>query len=653
MPRLPDPARSQAVLVGVADYASADLEDIPAARNNLSDLHELLTEGRPAPFSPEPGRVTVIPDPATPRDLGAPLLTAARRAEDVFLVYYAGHGLIGDERRELYLALADSDRDVPSFTAFPFEGIREAFHASPARNRVLILDCCFSGRAISGGLTGVPEPVVERLEIAGTYTLTSAPPNDMARFVKGRRHTEFTGQLLLALRDGIPEAHGEDVTLGALYRHLKRTLRAKGLPEPQQCGTDTAEFLVLSRPRGRAGGRPVLAPGGHVGGVGRVGRVERVEHEELIRRRNAGHRLGETGHTAEAVRELTAIVPDLTRTFGADDPATLVGRVSLAHWTGLAGDPDQALTLAAVAVDDLTRVLGPDDPATLAGRAQQAYWTGETGRPREALGLTTTLLTDLVRVLGPDDRETLVNRARLTRWTGESGDPMAAARRAAELVPDLARTLGDQDRETLVTRINHAHWTGRSERAGGPREATRLLTRVVPDLTWSLGGDDRHTLVGRARLGQWTGASGRRRRALRLYAAVVPDLTRTLGNDDPETLLARGQLAHWTGETGRPAEAAQQLALLIPDLEWVLGPNAPATLACRARAAHWTGAEGDVGQAVRMLSGTLPELRRVLGPDHAETRAAASLLGAWRGRADRDRRLRAEIFYGRRPTGRG
>ncbi|QNT92337.1 Tetratricopeptide repeat protein [Streptomyces griseofuscus] len=511
MMRPPDPARSRAVLVGTAEYTEdALLPGVPAVRNNVRDLQRLLTEGRPGAFSTESTR-TVI-DAATPRDLGLPLLEAARQAEDVFLVYYAGHGLIGHERRELYLGLSKSVSEAPSFTAFPFQGIREAFLATPARNRVLILDCCFSGRAITGGLSGTYEPLIDQMEITGTYTLTSAAANEPARFQDGERHTAFTGELLLTLRDGIPTTSSAEVTLGALFRHLKRVLPAKGLPEPQQCGTDTAEFLILTRPRPRARRGPVSDA--DVGGPPGT-------REGLLARWDLGRRLGEEGQTGEAMRLLNEVVPDLTRTLGPDDPATLVGRINLAYWTGREGDTDEALRLSTAAVSDMTRVLGPHHRATLVGQSQLAYWMGESGRHHEALSLTTSVLTDLVRVLGPDDRETLIGRGRLARWTGEASDPAAAARLTGELIPDLSRVLGAEDRETFTGRMNLAQWTGR---AGGSKRAVRLLTDLVPDVSWALGPDDRHALLSRSRLAHWSGAAGRRRRARRLFAAAVPDL---------------------------------------------------------------------------------------------------------------------------------
>ncbi|MCX4775134.1 tetratricopeptide repeat protein [Streptomyces sp. NBC_01285] len=636
MMRPPDPARSRAVLVGTAEYTEdALLPGVSAVRNNVRDLQRLLTEGRPGAFSTESTR-TVL-DPATPRDLGLPLLEAARQAEDVFLVYYAGHGLIGHERRELYLGLSKSVSEAPSFTAFPFQGIREAFLATPARNRVLILDCCFSGRAITGGLSGTYEPLIDQMEITGTYTLTSAAANEPARFQDGERHTAFTGELLLTLRDGIPTTSSAEVTLGALFRHLKRVLPAKGLPEPQQCGTDTAEFLILARPRLRARRGPVTET--EVGGPPGA-------REGLLARWDLGRRRGEEGQTGEAMRLLNEVVPDLTRTLGPDDPVTLVGRINLAYWTGREGDTDEALRLSTAAVSDMTRVLGPHHRATLVGQSQLAHWMGESGRHHEALSRTTSVLTDLVRVLGPDDRETLIGRARLARWTGEASDPAAAARLTGELVPDLSRVLGAEDRETFTGRMNLAQWTGR---AGGSKRAVRLLTDLVPDVSWALGPDDRHALLSRSRLAHWSGAAGRRRRARRLFAAAVPDLERVLGPDDRETLLARSQLAHWTGETGQAAEAVRIFGLLVSDIAWVLGSDDRATLVSRARLAHWTAVQGEVGDAIRQFHGVLPDLNRVLGPDAPETTENRVLLAFWRNKADR--RLREQIFYGTGPHG--
>ena len=142
---LPDQEQSRAILIGVGRYQDPNLPDLPAVANNLIDLANVLTGAYGVlPAS----KCAVISEPRDVPSLGRQLRRVAEEALDLLLVYYAGHGLIGSESYELYLALQESLYDDPYYTALPFDGIRRAMRDSPARTRVLILDCCFSGRAI-------------------------------------------------------------------------------------------------------------------------------------------------------------------------------------------------------------------------------------------------------------------------------------------------------------------------------------------------------------------------------------------------------------------------------------------------------------------------------------------------------------------------
>jgi hypothetical protein len=241
MVRLPDPDRSYAVLIGSSRYESEGLPDLPAVRNNVADLAAAIT-------NPEMGclpvsRCVSITEPGPVREVYRELQEYARRAEDTLLVYYAGHGLTGPVCNELYLALPDTDLDARRVTAIAFDLIRDVFHDCPATNRVLILDCCFSGRAAQGFMTG---SVLDQTEVSGTYTLASTPANALGAAPPRARHTAFTGELLALLQNGIP--HGPELlTLGAIARRLRHTMRTRGLPIPTQHGTDTADLLALAR----------------------------------------------------------------------------------------------------------------------------------------------------------------------------------------------------------------------------------------------------------------------------------------------------------------------------------------------------------------------------------------------------------------------
>lgn len=87
------------------------------------------------------------------------------------------------------------------------------------------------------------------------YTLTAAdqvahvpPPEEQETAC-----TSFTGVLRDVVRDGIPGAPPV-LTLSDIYPKLRNTLQARGLPEPNQRGTDTVEAYPFSRNVAYTGG---------------------------------------------------------------------------------------------------------------------------------------------------------------------------------------------------------------------------------------------------------------------------------------------------------------------------------------------------------------------------------------------------------------
>jgi len=117
------------------------------------------------------------------------------------------------------------------------------------------------GRAIAG-MSGTDQATIADMSVIdGTYTLTSAPANAVALAPIGAEYTAFTGELLALLRDGVP-AGPELLTLGDIYRRLRRTMIGRGLPVPQQRGTGNADLLALARNRAFVAPVPTSQPVG-------------------------------------------------------------------------------------------------------------------------------------------------------------------------------------------------------------------------------------------------------------------------------------------------------------------------------------------------------------------------------------------------------
>lgn len=244
MAELSDPARSQAVLVGVHHYTH--LEDLPAVARNLEGLHGALTD--PGVWGLPTEACTVISQPGSAGQVLDAVRDRARRTEDTLLVYYSGHGLTDPYTDELYLALPDSDRER-EYTSLRYEYLRRAVLDAQARAQrtVVILDCCYSGRALLGRMSA-PAQIADQAVVEGTCLLTASAETRPALSPPGETYTAFTGELLTALTEGIP-GKPDPIDMDTLYLHLRTRLASRSRPLPQQRNRNTGGLIAIARNR--------------------------------------------------------------------------------------------------------------------------------------------------------------------------------------------------------------------------------------------------------------------------------------------------------------------------------------------------------------------------------------------------------------------
>nr|WP_246060143.1 AAA family ATPase [Herbidospora galbida] len=160
------------------------------------------------------------------------------------MVSFVGHGLL-TERGGLHLATRESGRDERhEYTAWSYDYLRQFVLDSPARVKIVILDCCFSGRAV--GSLSDSEEIAELTEISGAFVLTSAGHNELALAPVGATNTAFLGALIRLLSNGDP-AGPKNLTLNHVFRYLSRVLPAAGCPRPRRKSTGMAGDLILMR----------------------------------------------------------------------------------------------------------------------------------------------------------------------------------------------------------------------------------------------------------------------------------------------------------------------------------------------------------------------------------------------------------------------
>ncbi|MFE7129455.1 LCP family protein [Streptomyces sp. NPDC057638] len=251
---LPAPGASRAVLVGTSHYQH--LEQLPAVSNNLRALKELLSS--PLSLQLPAQHVTVVENPDAALTVVREVRQAAAEATDTLVVYFAGHGLI-DPQDTLSLALPYTEFGRVE-TGLPYEWLRQVLLLdSNAKRHVVILDCCYSGLAL-GRMSASPG-LADQAAVEGSFLLAAAAETRTALAPVGDTYTAFTGTLLETLNHGIPGGP-ELLDLGTIYRHLHRTLTARGHPVPQARDRNSGAQVALGRNHATLPASQAAAPPG-------------------------------------------------------------------------------------------------------------------------------------------------------------------------------------------------------------------------------------------------------------------------------------------------------------------------------------------------------------------------------------------------------
>lgn len=222
---LPDPAQSRAILVGSSRYRT--LPPLSSVYNNLGGLAAILRD--PDVWGLPAEHCTVIADPQSPARLVKPIQAAAEQAVDTLLVYYAGHGLT-NRSGDLHLTHYDSDADA-QYSQVPYQWVRDPIRDSPARRRIVILDCCYSGRALNDAM-GNEAPYADQAAIDGSFILTATPENRQAMAPANQEYTAFTHELVAVMGEGLENGDAL-LNLNEIFNELQIRLRGRSLPPPQ------------------------------------------------------------------------------------------------------------------------------------------------------------------------------------------------------------------------------------------------------------------------------------------------------------------------------------------------------------------------------------------------------------------------------------
>jgi WD40 repeat protein len=208
-------ASAHVVLIGTGHHTvGSRLPVVPEVTTSLIDLRHCLREH----CGVAEERVRLVLDPVDPEAMHKEIRAGASNADDVFVFYYVGHGVLSPSG-ELHLATrgtVDLSQGRAASQALEFSAVRDAIATCPARTVIVVLDCCFSGRA--------------RLDLSSDAVLVASATREGTALVpEGSPHTLLTGELIQLLNNG--DRHSPPrLTISRVTEVLSRRLQKVGQP---------------------------------------------------------------------------------------------------------------------------------------------------------------------------------------------------------------------------------------------------------------------------------------------------------------------------------------------------------------------------------------------------------------------------------------
>ncbi|HID55006.1 TPA: caspase family protein, partial [Candidatus Poribacteria bacterium] len=181
--------------------------------------------------------------------------------DDAVLVFFAGHGqsvkLPEGEMGFLIPSDAKVDlkdtSDVSGYieTCIPMSRLKEYAKAIPAKHRLFLLDCCFSGLATDRGMRGLVGKVRDRVlklwaRERAAQVITAGGRGQEVPELEGFGHGAFTHELLGGL-SGFADSNGDGViTASELGTYLKNRMAEYGLlPQMGAYFGTQGEFMLV------------------------------------------------------------------------------------------------------------------------------------------------------------------------------------------------------------------------------------------------------------------------------------------------------------------------------------------------------------------------------------------------------------------------
>ncbi len=198
----------KALIVGIDDYISSPLS---GCVNDANAIATVLSRNGNGSLNFEVKLLTSPKDSITRSILRQNIEDLFHGDSDIALLYFSGHGLVKNTGG--YIVTSDFKKYDEGIS---MNDILDIANHSKARDRIILLDCCYSGGFGSPSITGDLSLLTEGLTI-----LTSSRGNETSVEIDGKGL--FTSLVVEALYGGSSDLLGR-VTTGSIYAFVDQAL---------------------------------------------------------------------------------------------------------------------------------------------------------------------------------------------------------------------------------------------------------------------------------------------------------------------------------------------------------------------------------------------------------------------------------------------
>lgn len=244
--------RRLALIVASSEYRDSTLQRLRAPGHDAEALADVLRDPAIGAFDVR----TLLNLPSNELLRGIAEYCADSRPTDLLLLYVSCHGVL-DDRGRLYYATVNTERRLLAATAVSALWLNDQLEDCPARQQLLVLDCCHSGAFAKGAKGDAGLALQDRFGSRGRVVLTASRATEYSfegdQVLGQGISSVFTAAVVQGLRTGDADRDKDGlITVTELYDHVFEWTRVGEARQTPAMWTYGAEgnVLVARSPRG-------------------------------------------------------------------------------------------------------------------------------------------------------------------------------------------------------------------------------------------------------------------------------------------------------------------------------------------------------------------------------------------------------------------